>query len=137
MQKTKFFAVIVLLVCMSGCEKDETQCSCLPNFAIGKWKSISQYSNSNWVGIPQPHIVEFKDQNTNNFTYTDHNGVVCNGSYQYSVENGKYYVDFPKSDCGFTKRELIIVSKNPKDTIELRVLTAPNITAERVRYVPL
>ena len=129
------FTLAVILLLTTSCEKENVVVNIDYPPIYGKWKSISHNSGSSWVAIAQPHYIEIKNQLGNNFSYRDNNAVLCEGFCELKTADNVYYLNFPSSACGFTKRTIHAVNGSLQDTIELRVVTPPNITEDKVRYV--
>lgn len=131
--------LLVLLVFLNSCAKkaafykqNQSEPPAVPTVnPAGKWVSIAFYSDNAWQSIAMPHYIEFRNDQV--FSFRDQNGVICSGQYAVSSPLKVYtLIDFPVGECGLTTR---IADLLLNDTLVLTVVSPPNITQTKVKYL--
>ena len=134
-----FGTSLVVLILLTSCEKkaesgnnSTTNPPAVPTVnPAGKWVSVSYYAENAWQSIPMPHHIEFRSDAT--FSFRDHNGINCTGQYLVSSPINTYTaINFSNGNCGLTTRfaDMLI-----HDTLVLTVVSPPNITQNKVKYL--
>jgi hypothetical protein len=130
---------IILFVCffttMISCEKANIQPLPISNKIAGKWASISQFLDGEWKMIPQMHFFEFMTDGT--FTFRDHNGLPCTGTYVFTEALNESYIDFNQQQCGLTRRKAFMNPGTLHEILEMEFLNPvlPVSLPQKIRYV--
>jgi hypothetical protein len=131
--KTIVFLFVSFIIILTSCElNNEKMEKSTLLFPSGKWRSISFFDGNIWQGEIMPHYLELKKDGT--YSFHDQNSISCSGNFTQELVDDMIKVKFQNSECGLTTRILERESSN-YDTIELSVVSPPNITHDRVRYV--
>lgn len=135
-----FRMAIVALIFLAACNKQpnsnkesEKDPPSVPTAnPAGKWVSVAYYSGNTWQPIAMPHYFEFNSSDLT-FGFRDHNGILCTGQFAVSSPNNTYtLISFPGGDCGLTDR---IADRLGNDTLVLTVVSPPNVTQDKVKYL--